>query len=124
VETATETGNAVLTNPVRVAPVPPKVVPPVVSDTVSQAEIMSVVLAHKPEVLECVRAQKAADPHLHGTVVMGWSMARDGSAQDVAPHTSELADAPMTSCLVRTIQGWTFPAHSAAQPQVRFPFKF
>jgi hypothetical protein len=108
---------------VRQAPVQQKV-PPVVSDTVSQAEIMSVVLAHKPEVLGCVRGQRASDADIHGTLVMGWSVERDGTTRDVSAYTPEFGGAPVVSCLVRSIRSWKFPAHTAAQPQVRFPFKF
>jgi len=95
-----------------------------VPDQVSQSDIMQTVISHKPEIVECVRKQKAKDPEATGTLVMKWRIENSGSTSGVTPVTEEYKSAPIASCMSGLIKGWKFPKHKGAQDPINFPFKF
>lgn len=110
-----------------VAKAAPYVPPPVENDLPDQlgkGDIMGVVAGHKDQIKQCVKEQKASDPDSSGSVVMAWSIAKDGSVSGVKCKTDEFRQDPIASCLSKQIGSWTFPKFKGAAMPIDFPFKF
>ncbi|MGC4119865.1 MAG: AgmX/PglI C-terminal domain-containing protein [Myxococcales bacterium] len=98
---------------------------------VSQKDVMTVVVAHKAGVKECVDRHKAEHPLSMGTMIMRWTILTSGETSDI----SVVKDAPASSvegprpspfgeCLADWIATLKFPAHEVQGEPVTFPVKF
>jgi hypothetical protein len=88
------------------------------------ADIMTVVTAHKPAIVECVKKQREQKPALSGKLVMRWSIQPDGSAKDVSCVSGAMCSTHFAGCLTGLIPGWTFPARAMQAEAVDFSFVF
>jgi tetratricopeptide (TPR) repeat protein len=88
------------------------------------ADVMAVVLAHKPAVAECVKKQREQQPGSSGRLEMRWSVQPSGAAKDVTCLSGELCSTYLAGCLTGLIQGWTFPAREGGLKTFEFPFAF
>jgi hypothetical protein len=93
-------------------------------DAISSAEIMEVVFAHKPAILDCASEQKKKDPRLGGKIVMRWNVLSNGRVEGISCTSDELQSSFMAQCLTRLIKGWRFPPHSLQSEPINFPFSF
>src|SRR5687767_7380014 len=59
--------------------------PPPKPERLSRADIQAAVMPHKPEVVECVKAQRELTPNVQGEtrVVMRWTIQPDGKTANV-----------------------------------------
>lgn len=87
-------------------------------------DIMQVVLAHKPAIVECVKAQHEEDPATAGRLVMRWKILPNGTARDVEVESNEFASTSLAGCVAKQIRAWRFPQSQEGQPAVSFPFTF
>jgi hypothetical protein len=97
---------------------------PAVPERLTEADVMSVVLAQKPQIIQCALEQKKQAPEVKGRLIMRWNVQPDGKALDVACATPELCTTYIASCLTQLIQAWTFPRHQKPTGPVSFPFTF
>jgi predicted Zn finger-like uncharacterized protein len=94
-------------------------------DTLSQADVMEVVLASKPKIKQCTDDAKAAAPGTSGTIVMRWTIRSDGSATNIQTVTEDFRKTPLSACLTGMIKSFKFPAYTGPLMQpIDFPFKF
>ena len=108
--------------PARTVFIPPPL--PSLPEKVSEAEILRVVLAHKPEILACVRQDAEAAPGEKRTLAMRWMIEPDGRTSGVAVATAGLEGSVVGGCLAGEISTWRFPRHRSPQPPIRFPFTY
>lgn len=103
-------------------------VPPAVGtpskESLSQADIMQVVLSQKPAIATCVKQYQEKNPGEHGTIVMKWTIRNDGRTTGVRCDTDDFAGSVLDKCLAGAIKTWQFPAYSGAPQTIPFPFKF
>ncbi len=92
--------------------------------SLGQADIMQVVIMHKPEILACVKEQNAKNPSLHGTLVLRWVIDKSGKVLSVTVMTEEFKQTPISSCLMAAVKRWTFLPHQQQGDPINFPFKF
>lgn len=90
----------------------------------SDEDIMQVVLAHKPDIVECVKVQHEQDPGTGGRLVMRWKVLPSGAVSDVGVDTAELESTYLAGCVAKQLKGWRFPKSEQGQPTVSFPFTF
>jgi hypothetical protein len=95
-----------------------------VPDQVSQGDIMQTVLAHRLEIVACVKLQKAKESDLSGTLVMRWMILTSGKTTSVSAQTEEFKNTYLASCMSDLIRTWMFPRHKQPQDPISFPFKF
>jgi predicted Zn finger-like uncharacterized protein len=95
-----------------------------VPDQLGQGDIMQTVVSHKPEIVDCVKKQKAKDSDSSGTLVMRWVIQPNGHTSNVTPVTDEFKSSYLASCMGGLIKGWQFPKHKQPQDPISFPFKF
>lgn len=92
--------------------------------SLSQSDIMSVVLANKPGIMACVSEQKKKDPSVTGPLVMRWTIQTSGKTSNVKVQTTELRDTAVATCLGNLIKTFKFPAHQKEGDPVDFPFRW
>jgi len=92
--------------------------------TLSQSDIMEVVLSHKEALGKCVAAQWKAHPDERGKLLMRWRVKLSGEAYGVEVASPEHADTLVAQCVTGLIQGWRFPKHQQQSEPITFPFKF
>jgi hypothetical protein len=102
-------------------PSPPPSEPP---EKLAQADIMAVVLQHKPDIVACVKAQKRADEKTNGKLQMSWIILTSGKTADVKCVSPELCQTVMADCLTKSIEGWAFPQAKKQGAPIVFPFVF
>jgi hypothetical protein len=96
-----------------------------VPERLPKGDIMSVVLANKPKIVQCVNEQKARDPNLHGTLVMHWVIQTSGKTGSVSAVTDQFRSSYMATCLSGLVKSWNFPKHKYQPGEpVDFPFTF
>jgi hypothetical protein len=91
-------------------------------ERLTQEDIMTSVMARKPEVRECVKAQRNAEPDTHAKVVMRWTILPDGRTADVSCVSG--CSTPFAICVAERIKSWTFPEHQVQGEPLDFPFTF
>ncbi len=104
--------------------VPPAPTAQELPEALSRDDVLAVLLAHKDELVECVREQQARTPELHGTLMVRWNIRPAGATSGITVESSELEDTALARCARRRIGGWTFPAHRQQMGPVRVPFTF
>lgn len=104
--------------------IPPQPNPRSIPERLGQSDIMAVVLAHKPNIVRCVNAQKKSEPGLTGRLVMRWEIRTNGSTQNVRSRPPEFDKTLVARCLTEEIQSWTFPRHKIQGDPIDFPFTF
>lgn len=110
--------------PTQPGPAPAGASEPAVPERLTEADVMSVVLAQKPQIIQCALEQKKQAPEVKGRLIMRWNVQPDGKTLDVACATPELCSTYIASCLTQLIQEWTFPRHQKPTGPVSFPFTF
>jgi hypothetical protein len=103
---------------------PPQPSPQSIPERLSQSDIMAVVIAHKPNIVRCVNAQKKSDPNLTGRLVMRFEIRPNGSTQNVRSRSPEFGKTVMARCITQELQSWTFPRHKIQGDFIDFPFIF
>lgn len=93
--------------------------------SLSQADIVGAVSAHREAFARCVQEQKKRDPSATGTVVMRWRIRPDGRSSDIAAKGEDYADSPLAGCFKGQIAKLHFGAYRGAQmAPIEFPFSF
>lgn len=92
--------------------------------SLGQGDILGVVASHKGPLKTCATNYKSSSGQPSGTVVMRWSIKRDGKTTGVKPikgaEHKELA-----GCIGNLVKGWTFPPYDGPQmAPIDFPFQF
>ncbi len=95
-----------------------------IPERLSQSDIMAVVVANKPAIVQCVNEQKKKDPGLTGKLVMRWTIQTNGMTKAVSVLSTELQKTYMASCITGLVKGWTFKKHKKQGDPVTFPFTF
>ncbi len=102
--------------------------PPGQSDlpsSLSQSDVMQVIVEHKGSFARCVQDQKRRDPGSSGTLVMHWKIRPDGHTADVHANSGDFASSPLAGCLKGQIARLRFGGYSGAQmAPIDFPFSF
>ncbi|MDQ3264007.1 MAG: AgmX/PglI C-terminal domain-containing protein [Myxococcota bacterium] len=100
-------------------------IPPPVAQlpqTLSQSEVMEVVVTHKKQVADCVSAH-AEDSADRRTLVLSWVIAPGGAVENARVDSAGLQGSPLGECVRSAVAGWKFAPHQQPQP-VRFPFSY
>jgi predicted Zn finger-like uncharacterized protein len=95
-----------------------------VPESLGTAEIMQVVVDHKPTIMRCVEEQKKRDPSLTGPIVMSWTILASGKTTAISCASDEFKSTYMAQCLTGLIKMWQFPRHKVQGEPINFPFKF
>jgi hypothetical protein len=93
-------------------------------EVLDREDVLQVVLAHKDELVECVREQQQREPDLHGTLTVRWTILPNGASTAVAVESEQLRGTALAGCARQRIGKWTFPAHRVQMGPVRVPFTF
>ena len=72
----------------------------------------------------CYEHGLVGNPALSGRVSTKFVIARDGSVSTTALGDSDLPDANVSACVVRSFSGLSFPSHDGAVLQVTYPLVF
>lgn len=92
--------------------------------TLGQGDILAVVASHKAPLKTCATNYKSSSGQSSGTVVMRWSIKRDGKTTGVQP-VKGAEHKELASCIGGLVKGWTFPAYDGPQmAPIEFPFQF
>ncbi len=100
-------------------------IPPPVAQlpqTLSQSEVMEVVVTHKKQVADCVSAHAEASAERR-ILVLSWVIAPGGAVESARVDSAGLQGSPLGECVRSAVAGWTFAPHQQPQP-VRFPFSY
>lgn len=104
--------------------IPPPPGEPALPQTLSQAQVLQVVVANKAKVQRCVDEHRAQSQET-GRLVMRFSIATSGKVQEVEPVSpSHLRDSDLARCLEAQIGDWSFPRHQQVGEPVVMPFAF
>lgn len=93
-------------------------------ESLSQSDIMEVVLTNKSGLAACVELQKQQMPGVSGKLIMKWTIRRDGSVTAVSVESKEFVNTPVARCVSALVATWKFPKHKRQHEPVTFPFKF
>jgi hypothetical protein len=91
-------------------------------ERLTREDIMVGVMSHKPEIKECVKEQKKAEPDTYAKVVMRWTILPDGRTTNVVCVSG--CETLFSSCVAERIKSWTFPKHHVQGEPLDFPFTF
>ncbi len=88
--------------------------------------VREVVRAHSGELAQCYAAGLDRDPRLHGTLRMKFSVAGNGTVEDVMIDASTpFPDEKVATCVAAELLRWTFPADPDGESTfVTYPFIF
>jgi hypothetical protein len=92
--------------------------------SLTNSDIMEVVLSNKKDLGDCVVAQRKAHPEAHGKLLVRWSVKPSGEPHSIEIATPEHADTIIGQCVAGLIKGWRFPKHQQQHEPITFPFKF
>ena len=88
-------------------------------DTLSQSDIMQVIVDHKGSFARC----KSEHPGGSGTIVMHWRIKPDGRTADVKKSGGDLDNPPLAGCLQKAIGKLRFGQYrGSAMAPIDFPF--
>lgn len=90
----------------------------------SPADVTQVVVSNKPAIAVCMQTHQRTKPGDHGTIVMRWTIANDGTTSAVGTDTSEYSGSELDRCLRSAIENWRFPTSTGPPQTIPFPFKF
>lgn len=94
-------------------------------ESLSQSDVMEVIVQHKSSFAQCVQEQKRRDPDSSGTVVMHWRIKPDGHPSEVRPNSGEFQGSPLASCLKAQVGRLRFGMYRGApMAPIDFPFSF
>ena len=93
-------------------------------ERLNQSDIMSVVVANKGAIINCVNEQKKRSPGMSGKLVMRWTIQTSGKTTGISAQSAEFKSTYMATCLSGLIRGWTFPRHRIQGEPINFPFTF
>jgi hypothetical protein len=95
-----------------------------VKESLSQSDVMEIVLAHKPELAKCVSDQHTKEPGVSGLLKMKWSIQTNGATTKVSADSEEFKSTYLAGCIGGLIKGWKFPKSKNPGDPIVFPFKF
>nr|MBA3457104.1 protein kinase [Deltaproteobacteria bacterium] len=99
----------------------PAVEPAVAKPSIDKATVTSVIGAHRPEVLKCFAEGKKKNPNMKGTVTLQLQVDTTGKVR--AQVQSTLNNPLVASCVIKSANGWRFPARAGGDSQlVVYPF--
>jgi len=84
--------------------------------------IRAVVTEHIGDIRECYNAGLQRDPALAGRVAIAFTIAPDGDTETVRSESSTLPSQEVVDCIVRAVDGWSFPAPTGGEVEVVYPF--
>ncbi len=87
------------------------------------SHIGRVIQNHTTKLRACYQQELARDPRLRGTVVVRFTIRRDGSVSEAYVSKTTLESPRVEACVLRQIRKLVFPASEASQ-QVSYPFLF
>jgi predicted Zn finger-like uncharacterized protein len=97
---------------------------PAAATSVTDSQVTGAILTKRDALAACVAGQRKSDPEASGTIKMGWSIAPDGTPQNVRCLTPEFASTEFARCVSGVLRGVRFPASSTGRADVSFPLKF
>ncbi len=97
---------------------------PSVGNFCKQADILRVVNARQSGIQYCYEKELARNPELNGKVTLKWRIGLDGKVMKVWLDNSSLKNDTVTSCMVRSIERWTFTKPDGGICEIAFPFVF
>lgn len=89
-----------------------------------QEAVEQVVSSRSAEIRWCYEQGLRREPNLVGKVVAEWTVAENGRVQNAHTVHSSLKDDEVTSCILKKIGRWSFPAPSGGDVVVSYPFAF
>lgn len=90
----------------------------------SQGDITGVVFAQKDALKRCATEYKSSGGASSGTLVMRWTIEKDGRTSGVQPIKGTEHE-ELATCIGGLVRGWRFPAYSGPKmPAIDFPFPF
>ncbi len=95
-----------------------------VKESLSQSDIIEVVLAYKYQLGKCVELQRAKDPGASGKLIMKWTVQTSGKVSGVSVVSEEFKGTVIAQCVGNLIKMMTFPKHKKQSDPITFPFKF
>ncbi len=87
----------------------------------------AIITANRDKFRACYEASLKAHPGVHGTVMLKFLLAPDGSMKEAAvePDASEIHADDLDRCLIATVKGLKFPpSKRGMESTVRYPFTF
>ncbi len=97
---------------------------PTVGNFCKQADILRVVNARQSGIQYCYEKELARNPELNGKVTIKWRIALDGKVMKVWLDSSTLKNGTVESCMIRSIERWTFTKPDGGICEIAFPFVF
>ncbi len=99
----------------------PKAEPAVAKPAIDKATVTSVVGSHRPEVLKCFAEGKKKNPNMKGTITLQLQVDSTGKVR--AQVQSTVNNPLVAACVIKSANGWRFPARAGGDPQlVVYPF--
>jgi hypothetical protein len=99
----------------------PKAEVAVAKPAIDKGTVTSVVGSHRPEVLKCFAEGKKKNPNMKGTVTLQLQV--DSAGKVRAQVQSTLSSPLVAACVIKSANGWRFPARAGGDPQlVVYPF--
>jgi len=98
---------------------------PVVVGAIGVDAIEAGIAAHSAELRRCFEDERAKEPTLSGRVLVGFTVARDGSVARVSTRSTSLRHPPTEDCLTARMEGVRFPPLLDGETAlVSYPFSF
>ncbi len=95
---------------------------PAAGENADSRAILEVVQGAQGGLRRCYEDQLRRNPQLGGRVVLSWTVADDGAAEDVAVEQTTLKDADVEACMKTRVRRLRFPAPHGGAVRVEFPF--
>jgi hypothetical protein len=93
-------------------------------ESVSDSQLNESLISMKASLSACVAEQRAADPSVHGALLLSWSIAPDGSVRSLKNASPEHARQPISACISGVVRAVRFPKTRGGREVERFPFRF
>jgi hypothetical protein len=93
-------------------------------EKLSESQIQEGVASRIDALKQCVAAQQAQSPDVHGTLTLQWTIQGDGSVTGVKAKSPELAGQPIVGCVANVVKTIRFPRSRTSGQPVSFPFGF
>jgi hypothetical protein len=87
-----------------------------VKETLTDQDVMQVVLKNKASLAGC------KEGGVSGRLVMQWTVLTSGKTTGVTVVSEEFKGTSVAKCLTGVIRGWTFPKHRTQREPIKFPF--
>ena len=95
-----------------------------VLDSLGPSDLVEIIHAHRAELKVCFEQQQAADPSLHGRLVIRWFVETNGRVTAIAVVSKEFESTVVAGCVQSRLRAWQFPKLSRRSDAFTFPFAF